>query len=587
YVSDAIFTSPDANDPCCSYPCQHQSVCTTSDMISFQCDCTATGYYGVQCQLPYLSTRIKSWVKPAKSTSHYLLTHFKPLWWIVNNVTWLRRSMMQFVLKLRVGFVTEPSPYRGMGSYPSWQAYANDSMYVRTLPPVPLNCPTPMGVKGKPKLPDVDVLVEKFFKRKKFQPCPQRTSLLFPFFAQHFTHMFFKTDPVKGFPHQWGKQSVDLSNIYGQTLDREHELRSHIGGKMKTCFINGEEFPPRVNESDATMAKVDSVPKDYQFVHGHQGFGMMPTFLVWTTIWIREHNRVCDLIKNENPAWDDERIYQSARLVITGEKILYTHLNHIYYFQLVYTGELIKIVIEDYVQHLSGFHYKLLYEPELVQEGHFSFHNQINAEFQLLYHWHPLMPDDVKFNNKTYLMKDLLFNPVPVVKSGMAQVIQDLSQQWAGKVAGGSTQGLSTLEVARLAIKDGRTMRMQSLNAYRERFGLKRLKSFEELTGEKQMASELKELYGDIDAMEYYVGIMLEKRRIPQLFGETLTEMGSPYSLKGLFANPINHPAWWKPSTFGGQKVMDVIKGTTLQNLICRTVEGCPRASFTVPSGAI
>jgi len=51
--------------------------------------------------------------------------------------------------------------------------------------------------------------------------------------------------------------------------------------------------------------------------------------------------------------------------------------------------------------------------------------------------------------------------------------------------------------------------------------------------GEKIMAGELEKLYGDIDALELYVGLMMEKRRYKQLFGETLTEMGSPYSLKG------------------------------------------------------
>lgn len=48
------------------------------------------------------------------------------------------------------------------------------------------------------------------------------------------------------------------------------------------------------------------------------------------------------------------------------------------------------------------------------------------------------------------------------------------------------------------------------------------------------MAAELRELYYDIDAVELYTGLILEKRRSKQLFGETLTEMGAPYSLKGI-----------------------------------------------------
>ena len=47
------------------------------------------------------------------------------------------------------------------------------------------------------------------------------------------------------------------------------------------------------------------------------------------------------------------------------------------------------------------------------------------------------------------------------------------------------------------------------------------------------MAKELEDLYGEIDALEFFLGVMIEKPRPPLMFGQTLTEVGSPYSLKG------------------------------------------------------
>lgn len=41
----------------------------------------------------------------------------------------------------------------------------------------------------------------------------------------------------------------------------------------------------------------------------------------YATIWVREHNRVCDELLKTNPHWDDERVYQTARLIITGKFI--------------------------------------------------------------------------------------------------------------------------------------------------------------------------------------------------------------------------------------------------------------------------
>lgn len=36
----------------------------------------------------------------------------------------------------------------------------------------------------------------------------------------------------------------------------------------------------------------------------------------------REHNRVCDVLKKEHPEWNDDRLFETARLIITGMEIL-------------------------------------------------------------------------------------------------------------------------------------------------------------------------------------------------------------------------------------------------------------------------
>jgi Animal haem peroxidase len=38
------------------------------------------------------------------------------------------------------------------------------------------------------------------------------------------------------------------------------------------------------------------------------------------TLLLREHNRLCDIVVAQHPDWDDERIYQTIKLVI-GAKI--------------------------------------------------------------------------------------------------------------------------------------------------------------------------------------------------------------------------------------------------------------------------
>ena len=76
----------------------------------------------------------------------------------------------------------------------------------------------------------------------------------------------------------------------------------------------------------------------------------------------------------------------------------------------------------------------------------------------------------------------------------------------------------------------------------------------------------------------------VEKRRTMNLFGSTITEMGAPYSVKGLLSNPICSPGYWKPSTFGGQVGFDLVNTATMERLFCGNIKDkCPLVSFRVP----
>lgn len=121
---------------------------------------------------------------------------------------------------------------------------------------------------GKKELPDAKLLAEKLLMRRQFIPDPQGTSLMFAFFAQHFTHQFFKSDMKKGpaftaakghgvsgadfrlhpilvggkkayiserMIYEWFRScfQVDLSHIYGDSLERQHRLRLFKDGKLK------------------------------------------------------------------------------------------------------------------------------------------------------------------------------------------------------------------------------------------------------------------------------------------------------------------------------------------------------------------
>lgn len=101
-------------------------------------------------------------------------------------------------------------------------------------------------------------------------------------------------------------------------------------------------------------------------------------------------------------------------------------------------GETIKIVIEDYVQHLSGYFLQLKFDPELLFRAQFQYRNRIAMEFNQLYHWHPLMPDSFKVGAQEYSYEQFLFNTSMLVDYGVEALVDAFSRQNAGRVSLGA-----------------------------------------------------------------------------------------------------------------------------------------------------
>ncbi|XP_072840660.2 prostaglandin G/H synthase 1 [Pogona vitticeps] len=550
-------------NPCCYFPCQHQGVCVQVGAKGYECDCTRTGYYGRNCSSPEFWSRLRETLRPRPAFYHFILTHFKWLWDIINT-TFIRDTLMRIVLTLRANLIPSPPTYNSDYGYISWESYANVTYFTRVLPPVPSDCPTPMGTKGPLELPEARLVAERFFLRKTFHPDPQGTNLMFAFFAQHFTHQFFKTSGKMGhgFTRALG-HGVDLGHIYGDNLERQHQLRLFRDGKLKYQMVNGEMYPPTVRDAPVHMIYPKHIVAEEQMATGQEVFGLLPGLMMYATLWLREHNRVCDLLKGEHPTWEDEQLFQTARLILIGETI--------------------KIVIEDYVQHLSGYYLKLKFDPELLFGVQFQYRNRIAVEFNQLYHWHPLMPDSFRIRDREYPYDQFIYNTTMLTDYGVEALVEAFSKQQAGQIGGVANIHKNLLKVAIGVIEESRLLRLQPFNEYRKRFNMKPYTSFRELTGEEEKAAELEELYGDIDALEFYPGLLVEKSHPNSIFGESMIEIGAPFSLKGLFGNPICSPEYWKPSTFGGAAGFELVNTASLQKLVCLNVKRCPYVAFRVP----
>ena len=97
---------------------------------------------------------------------------------------------------------------------------------------------------------------------------------------------------------------VDASNVYSSDADSLTKLRTLDGtGKLRT----GEnELLPL--DDDTT----EEIAGDVRAIE-------MPGLASMHTLFVREHNRVCDLISAEHPGEDEEYYFENARRIVIAE----------------------------------------------------------------------------------------------------------------------------------------------------------------------------------------------------------------------------------------------------------------------------
>lgn len=87
------------------------------------------------------------------------------------------------------------------------------------------------------------------------------------------------------------------------------------------------------------------------------------------------------------------------------------------------------------MQHLSGYLFKLKFDPSLLFNEQFQYSNRIALEFVQLYHWHSLMPDSFLIGGDDIPYSQFLYNSSILTHYGVEKLVDSFSRQRAGQVA--------------------------------------------------------------------------------------------------------------------------------------------------------
>lgn len=450
-----------------------------------------------------LGNQIQFWALSSPATAGF--------WTLVQSIPGLRRRANERLINSAI-LKAPPRPNRlsTRSDYASWDSLTDRTWSARHLPAASqADLPPETEVAGlflPPEGPGANRLSAK-------------STMLFPCFAQWFTDGFLRTSPADPCRNT-SNHEIDLSPLYGLTNVQTDALRAKQGGRLKSQRLGtvGEEFPPYLFESDGLTVKpefkdlplpvglglADWLTTDVRaqiFATGGDRTNAFVGTSMLQTLFLREHNRVADILARSY-AWDDERLFQTARNVLV---VL-----------------LIKIVVEEYINHITPYRFKFLADPAAFYAARWYRTNWMAVEFSMVYRWHSLIPETLRVGGQALPGVRTLFHNDVLVNRGLGAMFEDMSNQPSGEIGLFNTPSfLQAREVNSVSI--GRANRLASYNDYRELVKFPRVTDFDQINGDPKIQDALRRVYGTVDRIELYPGLFAEEVRphsaLPPLIG--------------------------------------------------------------------
>lgn len=462
-----------------------------------------------------------------------------------------------------VGYVSGKGLPKKADTYTSWESLIDRTYTGRHLPPDPV-----LNREGNlPKLEDLAVLFEK--RRDKSGNSitipSEKSTLLFPYWVQWFTDGFLRKDrynPLKN----TSNHHIDLCPVYGLTAESTHLLRTFKGGKLKSQMINGEEYPLFYYEDPAKgivkpefeglyeplndEERLSPALKAKLFAMGVERANVQIGYVMFNVLCLREHNRLCGLLAKNYPDWDDERLFQTARNILMVV--------------------IMKIVVEEYINHLTPYHFKFFVDPSSFTDEKWYRTNWMTLEFSLVYRWHSALPSTLVYDGKEVPMVNSLWNNQMLIDQGLGTLFEEACSQPAGRIGLFNTDDFLVRLTELASVQLGRVAQMASYNDYREMAGYPRVTDFDQITSDPDAQRLLQELYGDVDKLEFYVGLYAEDVRENSALAPLIGRMVGIDAFSQALTNPLLAENIFNDKTFSAVGWEVIHNTSTLSDLVNR-----------------
>jgi len=283
---------------------------------------------------------------------------------------------------------------------------------------------------------------------------------------------------------------LDANFVYGSSKEMSRKLRRFSGGLLKSNPVHRDKglkdlLPPKLEDPDAGCFRPN---KDtYCFLAGDSRVNQQMMLVALHTIFMREHNRIAEEMARINPHWDDERLFQETRHIMAA---VVQHITYNEFLPMV----LGKEQMQRYGLILQKDGFSSTYNPKVDPSVPVSF-------FAAAYRFgHSLIPSSIERWSVSHKyvggkrLSEVLLRPFDVYQGGTCdQYLAGFMNQVSQAVDDSMTQELTNhlfqdsqnnwgADLASLNMQRGRDHGVPSYNAFREFCGLKRARSWSELS---------------------------------------------------------------------------------------------------------
>ena len=317
---------------------------------------------------------------------------------------------------------------------------------------------------------------------------------------------------------------IDGSAVYGSDKIRATWLRSFKNGKLKVSEGNLLPYNTLTGELDSSIDPMapemgnDTGEESKLFVAGDVRANENPLLASVHTLFVREHNRQCDLIKLKNPSWSDEEIYQYARKMVGG-----------FIQQILFNEWLPSVGI-----HLPAYSgYKNNINPTVSNEftgaGFRLGHTLLSSKIRRL------NPDGTPFQSALDLkLRDVFFKVSAIRESGGVEPFlqgmgSQVQQRFDSKIVDDirnflfGKPGQGGFDLAAINIQRGRERGLPSINELRKALQLPLYKSVADINPDNvTLTRKLEVLFRDIESIDLWVALLSERKSEGTIFGETM-----------------------------------------------------------------